>query len=322
MKNKGQWLGAMYTQACKKFEEQMGDPELSRTNQQQLTEILKQLQIKKGDFYTLWQKTRLWSYDFMKEIYKWAGVEFDDWYWESEVDAPSVAWVKELYREGKLTLSQSAIGLDLGKKLGFCLLLKSDGNGLYATKDLYLARKKFNNHKPAKNIYIVDQRQALHFKQFLAVLDRIGLEDAARVSEHLKYNFVELPSGPMRSRDGTVVPVIKLIDDMTDYIKKQFLDKYRGKWPEEKIHQTAHDISKGALKYGMNDQDTNKKIIFNMKEWLRWDGRSGPYIQYAYARICSLLKKCGVTGPVSCSRVCMTDPYERGFGGAFCRGFP
>ena len=287
---KGQWLGAIYTKACQQFEKTK-DITQKEKNKKQLTEILQQLKNKSGEFYLLWQKTRLWSKDLMNEIYQWAGADFDHWYWESEVDEHSVKWVNELYQQGKLQLSESAVGINLGEPLGFCLLLKSDGNGLYATKDLYLARKKFEDYKPSKNIYIVDQRQETHFKQIFKVLENIGFTEEAKKSEHLKYNFVELKTGPMSSRAGNIVPIMTLTEKMTDYIETTFLKKYTEEWPVEKIKNTAYIIAQGAIKYGMNEQDLNKKIVFDMKEWLKLDGRSGPYIQYAHARACSLLKR-------------------------------
>lgn len=288
--HKGQWLGSIYTKAFQKFE-QTKDLSQKEEYKKKLTEILQQLQKKQGEFYDLWKQTHLWSKDLMNEVYKWAGVEFDHWYWESEVDEPSVKWVNKLHKEGKLQLSESAIGMDLGESLGFCLLLKSDGNGLYATKDLYLVRKKFEDYKPAKNIYIVDQRQETHFQQIFKVLENIGFKAEAEKSTHLKYNFVELKTGPMSSRAGNIVPIMSLIEKMTDYIAETFLNKYKEEWTEEKIQHTSHIIAEGAIKYGMNQQDLNKKIVFDMKEWLKLDGRSGPYIQYAHARACSLLKK-------------------------------
>ena len=287
---KGQWLGKIYTKACLKFDREENG-EQKEENQKQITHILQQLKDKKGEFYLLWEKTRLWSKDLMNELYLWTGVKFDYWYWESEMDKPSVEYVKKLYEQKKLQLSESAIGMDLGEPLGFCLLLKSDGNGLYATKDLYLLRKKFKDHKPSKNIYIVDQRQEAHFKQIFNVLKKIGLNKESEKSLHLKYNFVELKTGPMSSRAGNIIPIMTLIEQMTGHIENNFLKKYKGEWTEEKIKNTSHSIAQGAIKYGMNEQDLNKKIVFDEEEWLKLEGRSGPYIQYAYARACSLLKK-------------------------------
>ena len=289
--SKGAWLGKIYTKACRRFEEEQKNNQVFLN--QQITNILQQLYKKEGEFYSLWRKTKQWSYQLMLELYEWVGAEFDRWYWESEMDQPSVQWVKELYHQKKLHISEGAIGLDLGKDLGFCLLLKSDGNGLYATKDLYLIKEKFKNHKILKNIYIVDQRQERHFQQVFSVLDKIGFPKQAKSSLHLKYNFVELKTGAMSSRKGNVVPIMELVDSMQSYITAQFLDQYKDKtqWPKEKKNQVAKQIAEGAVKYGMNEQDTNKKIVFDKEEWLRLDGRSGPYIQYAYARACTLLKK-------------------------------
>ena len=285
-REKGQWLGKIYTKAFQKYEQDQKE-----NNQNPLTVILQQLQKKQGEFYNLWNRTRPWSKALMDEVYKWAGAQFDHWYWESDMDQLSIKWVKELYQQGLLKISEGAVGIDLGKDLGFCLLLKSDGNGLYATKDLYLARKKFKDHKPAKNIYIVDQRQSAHFDQIFQTLKHIGFADEAKKSFHLKYNFVELKTGAMSSRAGNIVPIMTLIENMTHYIETSFLEKYKDLWSEQKIKSTANMIAQGAIKYGMNEQDLNKKIVFDMKEWLNLDGRSGPYIQYAHARACSLLKK-------------------------------
>ena len=285
-KNKGEWLGALYAKACQKYDQ---TPEQERA--EQIKNIAQQLQEKKGPSYKLWQETRLWSKELMDQLYQWAGAKFDYWYWESEIDTPSVKWVKELYQQKLLELSKGAIGLDLNPQLGFCLLLKSDGQGLYATKDLYLMAQKFKDHKPAQNIYIVDQRQETHFQQIFKVMEHLNHKDWANKSTHLKYNFVELKEGVISSRTGNIVPAQALIHKMTKYIEEVFLKKYQGQWTEQKITHTSKMIAQGALQFGMNDQDLNKKIVFDMKEWLKLDGRSGPYIQYAYARACTLLNK-------------------------------
>lgn len=292
---KGAWLGSIYAQAHKKLEDERGSDQ-EETNRQQLTEILKALKNQAGEFYELWVKTREWSIEAMKEIYQWADVEFDEWYFESQVDAPSVAWVKELYEAGQLQLSEGAIGLDLNeKKMGFCLLLKSDGNGLYATKDLQLARQKFMDHNPKQSLYIVDMRQELHFKQVFATLEHLGFE-GAKNCKHLKYNFVELPDGAMSSRKGNVVPIHLLIKEMRRHVVENYLNRYIDEWSSDEIWSIADQVAQGAIKYGMNVMELNKKIVFDLKEWLKLDGESGPYIQYAHARICSLQNKISTEG--------------------------
>lgn len=290
--HKGEWLGQMYSAAHNRLEDEVGTPQ-EAINREQLTEILKQIERKEGEFFDLWQETRQWSIDLMKEVYQWAGVSFDKWYWESDVDSDSVQLVKKLFAEGKLIEDQGAIGLNLeDEKLGFALFLKSDGNGLYSTKDLELARRKFAEYDPQESIVVVDMRQELHFKQVFAAFEKLGLGDSSKC-RHLKYNFVELPDGAMSSRKGNIVPITELIENMKSTITSEYLERYRKEWSDEDIESTANAVAKGAIMYGMNRMDPNKKIVFDMKEWLRLDGESGPYIQYAHARICSLLTKFG-----------------------------
>jgi len=288
--DKGSWLGNLYSTAHNKLESERGT-ETEESNRVELTKILKEIESGSGEYFELWTETRVWSLDLMKKLYSWAGVEFDRWYFESEMDSPSVELIKRYYDEGKLTKDQGAIGMDLSEdKLGFCLLLKSDGNGLYATKDVLLAQKKFEEYNIQKNLYIVDVRQSLHFKQVFKVLEKVGFE-AAKHCEHIDYEFVEVPDGAMSSRKGNIVPLMDLIKNMEETITKNYLEKYRGDWSDEEIKTTATNIANGAIKYGMVRMDNNRKIVFEMNEWLKLDGESGPYLQYVYARINSLCHK-------------------------------
>ena len=157
-------------------------------------------------------------------------------------------------------------------------------------KNMELAKRKFEEHDPSLSLYIVDMRQELHFKQVFSVLKKIGFNQAERCT-HLKYNFVELPDGAMSSRKGNIVPINQLIKNMKNHVKENYLSRYQGQWSESDIDSTADMVAQGAIKYGMNAMDINKKIVFDMKEWLKLDGESGPYIQYTHARICSLLEK-------------------------------
>lgn len=287
---KGAWLGTLYTKGNLLLEEQKGT-ELEQQNREELTQILKQIEQKTGKYYELWKETKQWSLELMQEVYNWAQVSFDSWYWESDVDSDSLALVKKYYEQGLFVKDKGAIGIDLSEdKLGFCLLLKSDGTGLYATKDLELARKKFEDHQIQHSVYVVDNRQALHFKQVFKTLEKMGF-DHAKDCYHLQYEMVELPDGPMSSRKGNIVPIQALIDEMSAKIKNDYLNKYQGEWSQEEIDRCAAVIAAGAIKFGMNRIDPNKKIIFDMDEWLKLEGESGPYIQYVHARIQSMLAK-------------------------------
>lgn len=287
---KGAWLGKLYTKANNLLEAEKGTP-VEDQNRAELTKILKELHQGSGEYYDLWKETREWSIELMHDVYKWADVEFDSWYWESDVDASSVALVQKYLEKGLFIKDEGAVGINLeDDKLGFCLLLKSDGTGLYATKDLELARRKFEDHKIEKSIYVVDNRQALHFKQVFNVLGKMGFENAKNCY-HLQYDMVELTDGAMSSRKGNIVALQSLIDQMVSKIKNDYLNKYTGEWSVEEINTTANQIAAGAIKYGMTKIDSHKKIVFDMNEWLKLDGDSGPYIQYVYARINSMLAK-------------------------------
>lgn len=292
--HKGEWLGRMYSKGNLKLEDELGTPQ-DATNREQLTDILKQLEAKAGEFFELWLKTRQWSIQLMQQVYEWADVKFDQWYWESEMDSPSVKYVKGLYDEGKLVLSQGAIGMDLhAENLGFCLLLKSDGTGLYATKDLELARRKFQDYHIEKNLYVVDMRQALHFQQVFKTLEKLGFAESKNC-HHLQYNYVELPDGAMSSRKGNIVPLMKLVNGMEDMIKTKYLVRFKDEWSAQEVNEIAAIVAQGAIKYGMVKMDPNKKIVFDMDEWLQLDGDSGPFIQYSAARIQSISRKFGVS---------------------------
>lgn len=296
---RGEWLGKMYTQATLALESEEGTDQGAQ-NAKVLSEILRQLEAKSGEYYELWRETREWSIALMQEAYSWAEVSFDTWYWESDVDSPSVEAIKKLHAEGRLEVSEGAVGLDLSDvNLGFCLLLKSDGNGLYATKDFLLAQRKFADYPIDKSVYLVDTRQTYHFKQVFEALKRIGFAHATDCY-HLPYNYVKLPDGAMSSRKGNIVPLARLTRSMQDTIKEQYLSKISHELTPDKVDEIARIIAQGAIKFGMNRMDPNTPIVFELAEWLRLDGDSGPYIQYTAARTNSVIRKfeqSGITAP-------------------------
>ncbi len=286
--NKGAYLGQIYalsTRALSNLNEQE-----SEQAKREMAHIIKEIDSGTGYFFDLWKKTREYSIELFKKTYKWADVEFDRWYYESEVDRPSLERIQRLYAEGKLIKDAGAIGMDLSdEKLGFCMLIKSDGNGLYATKDIELAFQKFEEYGLDESLYVVDKRQAHHFKQVFKTLEKIGLPNAQNCI-HLAYDFVELPSGAMSSRDGNIIPLMELIHQMENTIKERFLQRHQD-WSSEEIDELATIIANGAIKYGMIRIDNNRKIVFEMDEWLKLDGETGPYLQYVHARIATLLEK-------------------------------
>ena len=268
----------------------------------------------------LWHMTRQWSLDEFHRIYDWLGVRFDHEFFESEVSEPSKKLAQEYYQRGVFINSNGAVGADLSVfGLGFCMVLKSDGTGLYATKDLSLAQRKFDLFGVDQSIYVVDAAQTLHFKQVFKTLELMGYEQAKRCI-HIPYGQVVLPSGKMSSRTGTVIlfsQLRKLLDDdiYTKYFAKYDQTANGGReaaavavpavdsssfvkterdtspWSAEDIAAAQHCVAVATIKYGMLNHDTAKDIVFKMEEWTARSGNTGPYMLYAYARIRSIVRK-------------------------------
>jgi arginyl-tRNA synthetase len=291
---KGEWLGLMYVKANHRLKTIEGTPEETAAKAI-MTTILHQIEAGAGEYFDLWKGTRQWSIALMEEAYRWADVTFDAWYWESDVDADSMAYVRKLRADGKLQESKGAIGMDLtdvDPNLGFGMLIKSDGTGLYATKDIELARRKFEDNGIQSSVYIVDQRQSHHFNQVFAILKKLGFAQADQCF-HMKYDYVEGKEGMFSSRLGNAVPLFDLIHEMERVVYTKNLAGLvnKGDMDKAEAEEIARTVSKGAIKYGMIRIDPNKVITFDMDEWTEIQGDSGPYQQYTYARIQSLLKK-------------------------------
>ncbi|MBP5296769.1 MAG: arginine--tRNA ligase [Bacteriovoracaceae bacterium] len=219
---RGAWLGKIYTSATRLLDAHK-EAGTDGEDKKIITQILNELSSGKGAYYDLWQETRAWSLELFQEAYQWAEIEFDHWYFESQFDASSLALAKKYYAEGKYILSENAIGMDLSEeKLGFCMMIKSDGTGMYATKDIDLGQKKFADFALDRSIYVVDKRQAFHFKQIFATLKKLGFKHADDCY-HLEYEFVELPSGPMSSREGNIFPLMDLVATLEKTIKENYL---------------------------------------------------------------------------------------------------
>ncbi len=192
---------------------------------------------------------------------------------------------------GVLKLDNGAIVCDLTEhKLGHLVLLKSDGAGLYATKDLSLAHRKFSQFDVDRSIYVVDIAQTLHFQQVFKTLELMGWERATRCV-HLAYGQVVLPHGKMSSRKGTVILFSQLQQLLEKQLMADYLGKYQGAWPEEELQQAVRALSVATIRYGMLNHDTAKDIVFELQDWTAKGGNNGPYMLYAYARIASVLRE-------------------------------
>ena len=253
--------------------------------------VLQQLEAHEPEMHALWKETRQWSLDAFAEVYAWLGAPFDHDFFESEVSATSKQIILEAYEKGLLEKSQGAIGARLDK-LPFFLLLKSDGTGLYSTKDIALAQRKFDQFHIDRSIYVVDQSQSLHFQQVFATLELLGY-DKARDCYHLAYGMVVLPDGKMSSRKGNVILFSRLRESVLQAIHAKYMDKFRGDWPDEEIEDTAKKVAIATVYYGMLNQGTLKDIVFDLEAWTEPTGQTGPYMLYAVARVRSILRKAG-----------------------------
>ena len=306
---KGEWLGKIYARAVE-FLERLNGKEAEEA-QQEISDLLRSLEEKDPELTRIWEETRQWSLDDFGEIYEWLDICFDHVFYESEVDDEGRQMVLEGEKKGIFVRSEGALGVDLNEEgLGFFMVLKSDGNTLYSTKDLALARRKFDQFTIDRSVYVVGAEQTLHFKQVFATLRRMGYAQADRCF-HLPYALVMLPSGKMSSREGNVILFSEMRRKMSRYIIEGHLSEQRESWDEKQIGETARRIALAAIRYGMLSQDSNKPIVFSMEDWLVSEGDTGTYLVYAYVRIRSITRQVdrSVTDQVEFSL--LTHPNEK-----------
>ena len=286
--DKGDWLGDMYAKSTMVLED--ATPEQKQQYEAEISQVLRGIETKSGPTFEFWQQSKEWSLEVFNAIYEWIGARFDHVFAESDVSEQSQKIVDEYLARGILVASDGAIGLDLKEeKLGFVILRKKDGNTLYATKDLALAKLKFEKYAIERSIYVVGSEQQLHFRQIFKTLERMGFSQAQKCY-HLSYGLVVLPEGKMSSRAGNIVPFSHLKDELQTELGKQ-LKKYEGEWSTEEIAATNHKLAVGAIRYGMLCSDPAKDVVFEMSNWLSFDGDTGPYLMYSYARTQSILRK-------------------------------
>ncbi|MDC0670707.1 arginine--tRNA ligase [Nannocystis radixulma] len=302
---RGEWLGELYAAASNQLEAwedqaQGGDVAAASALQQakaRTSEILHRLEAREPEIMAVWQETREWSLEEFAEIYKWCDVGFDRVFFESEVDEPGLKLVEEFLEKGVFVVSNGAVGVvnDEVKHMPFFMLRKQDGTSLYSTKDLALARLKFEEYRIDRSVYVVDVRQSDHFRHVFLTLKKMGFYQAERC-QHVPYEMVELPDGPMAGRKGNVVLFRSLRQQMTSHLRKTWFQQFEGNWPAEEIDAAERTIALGAIKYGMLNRDVNQKIVFDLAAWLNLDGNTGPYLQYTGARAGSILRECGEVG--------------------------
>ena len=242
----------------------------------------------------VWKMMNDWVYDGFDKTYSLLGVSFDKNYYESETYLLGKNIMEEGLKKGVLyEREDSSVWINLDNEgLDEKLLLRSDGTSVYMTQDLGTAVQRIADNSNVKGmIYTVDNEQDYHFKVLFKILNKLGYDWADNLF-HLSYGMVDLPSGKMKSREGTVVDADDLIYDLIDTVKHttESLDKYKSN-NETLDFDEYKKIALGALKYYILKVDPKKNILFNPEESIDLSGNTGPFIQYAYVRIQSILKK-------------------------------
>ena len=265
---------------------------------QQARDMLRRWEAGDEEIRSLWRTMNSWVYAGFDETYKRLGVDFDKIYYESETYLEGKEKVLEglekgiMYRkeDGSVWAALDDAGLD------HKLLLRSDGTSVYMTQDIGTAKLRHQDYPIDKMIYVVGNEQNYHFQVLSLLLDRLGFKWGKDLV-HFSYGMVELPEGKMKSREGTVVDADDLMDEMVDNAKKtsEELGKLDG-MPKEEADKIAEIIGLGALKYFILKVDPRKNMTFNPKESIDFNGNTGPFIQYTYARIQSVLRKAAEAG--------------------------
>lgn len=242
---------------------------------------------------SLWSTMNSWVYAGFDETYKRMGVSFDEIYYESETYLLGKEEVLRGLKEGKFVQDpDGSVWADFTDEgLDRKTLLRSDGTSVYITQDIGTAKMRFDKHPIDKMVYVVGNEQEYHFKVLSLLLDRLGYAFGKGLV-HFSYGMVELPDGKMKSREGTVVDADDLMDEMVATARAIAEEQGKGKdMPAEEAAEVARRVGLGSLKYFILKVDPRKNMTFNPKESIDFNGNTGSFIQYTYARIRSLLRK-------------------------------
>lgn len=267
---------------------------------QEAREMLRKWEAGDKEVRALWKMMNDWVYAGFDETYKMLGVDFDKIYYESNTYLEGKKKVLEGLEKGIFYRKEDgSVWADLRNEgLDEKLLLRQDGTSVYMTQDIGTAKLRFDDYPINKMIYVVGNEQNYHFQVLSILLDRLGF-DFGKGLVHFSYGMVELPEGKMKSREGTVVDADDLMEEMIRTAREisQELGKLDGLSKEE-AEDIARMVGLGSLKYFILKVDPRKNMTFNPKESIDFNGNTGPFIQYTYARICSVLRKADEQGIV------------------------
>lgn len=246
----------------------------------------------------LWEKMNGWAWGGFTQTYDRIGSHFDTVTFESDVSEGGRALVEKALKKGEVKkVEGGAIAIDLleeglgDPETGLKILVRSDGTTMYITQDLQLAVNRMDETHADQSIYVVGNEQDYHFKVLFAVLKQLGYAWAEKC-HHLSYGMVDLPSGKMKSREGTTVDLDTLLDELEAMVREE-VQKRELDYPEEEQRALVRKVALSALKYYLLRVDSRSRMLYNPAESIDFQGDTGPYLQYAYARIQSILRKSG-----------------------------
>ncbi len=261
-------------------------------------QMLRKWEAKDPEVYSLWEMMNGWVYEGFDVTYRSLGVDFDKTYYESQTYLLGKSLVETGLEKGIFFRREdNSVWIDLeADGLDQKLLLRGDGTSVYMTQDLGTAFSRFDEESLDDMIYVVGNEQNYHFQVLKLILKKMGYDWSDHIT-HLSYGMVELPEGKMKSREGTVVDADDLIADMVKSARE--ISEEAGKnasSSEEEIVATSKIVGLGALKYFILKVDPKKTMLFDPKESIDFNGNTGPFIQYSYARICSIMRKADEAG--------------------------
>ncbi len=286
------WIASIYVEAIKKI------PKL-KTAQKEVDEINRKIESKEDpEINALWEKTRNLSIKSWEKIYKELDTDFNVHFFESEVEKRGKEIAIELVKKKIAKIDDGATIIKFeDKNLGTWVLLRKDGTVLYSAKDLALAEIKFKKYNIKKSIYIIGAEQSLHVTQLFKTLELMKFKNAGKC-RFIPVSEVRLPTGKMSSRTGDNVLYSEFMEEMVKFAKEG-VKKRDKKIAKKELEERALIISIAAIKYSMLKQDSNRNIIFRKEESFNFDGNTGPYLLYSYARASSIINKSKFMGDLS-----------------------
>ncbi len=277
-----------------------GEVEKDEELNHQAQEMLQKWEQGDKETRELWKKMSRWVLDGFSQTYQRFGISFEKEYFESRYYEGGKNLVMEGLKKGVFAKDQTGAVIAPLEPFGLTnkVLLRGDATSLYITQDMYLAELRYNDFKFDQLIYVVASEQNLHFRQLFKILELLK-KPYARNLFHLSYGLVHLPSGRMKSREGTVIDADDLIDEMAALAGKEVGERYKN-LSQKEARQRSESIALAAIKFFMLRTDAQRDITFHPEESLSFEGETGPYLQYTHARSCSILRKAGkVKGKVN-----------------------